>query len=497
MRIGLRTQLVLSFLLIAILTVGAVGFLTSRFTKHEFTAYVSTTGRVQAEWLTPLFAEYYARRGSWDGIKASIADLNENSSLEVFIPPSDIIHFPWDETNTENLRHWGEEQLHEFSWQQALWAVARLAADGEILLTDAQGTVIAGSSDENLGVRLTSSSLEQGAPVIVKRQQVGTVVIAARVDAFDPQESAFLKHVNQGLLTIGLGAIAVALVLGWWLAHRLSAPARDLTMAARDLAAGNWNQQLPVRSGDEFGQMTAAFNDMAAEITRQAALRRRLVADVAHELRTPLSVLRLELEATQDGLQPPQEAVAHVGEELVILESLIQDLSLLAQAEAGELPLNLQSEDLGALVENTVERWQGRAAARGLKLSAQVAPALPPLRLDRLRIGQVLTNLFSNALRHTPSGGRIEVQVRASDENTLLVSVRDTGEGIPPDMLPHIFERFYRADPARSRETGGAGLGLSIARQAVELHGGRLWAESELGAGSTFYFTLPVNPSYP
>jgi signal transduction histidine kinase len=497
MRLGLRTQLVLSFLLIAILTVGAVGFLTSRFTEQEFTAYVSTTGRVQAEWLTSLFAEYYVRHGSWDGIRTYIADLNENSSLKIFIPPLDTSRLPWDETNAENLRYWGEEQFHQFSLQQALWAVARLTADGEILLTDAQGTVIAGSSDENLGVRLTPSSLEQGAPVMVEGQRVGTVVIAARLDAFDPQESAFLKHVNQGLLTIGLGAIAVALVLGWWLAHRLSAPARALTVAARDLAAGNWNQRLPVRSGDEFGQMTAAFNDMAAEITRQAALRRRLVADVAHELRTPLSVLRLELEATQDGLQSSQEAVVHVGEELVILESLINDLSLLAQAEAGELPLNLQSEDLGVLVENTVERWHGRAAARGLALSAQVAPDLPSLRLDRLRIGQVLTNLFSNALRHTPAGGKIQVQVRSSDENTLLVSVRDTGEGIPPDLLPHIFERFYRADPARSRETGGAGLGLSIARQAVELHGGRLWAESELGDGSTFCFTLPVNPSYP
>jgi len=287
----------------------------------------------------------------------------------------------------------------------------------------------------------------------------------------------------------------VALVLGWWLANRLAAPARALTAAARKLAEGNWNQQLPVRSGDEFGQMTAAFNEMAAEITRQAALRRRLVGDVAHELRTPLSVLRLELEAAQDGLQSSQDAVSHLGEELAILEGLVQDLGLLAQAEAGELPLNLQLQDLGELITSTVERWQGRAVARGLTLTAQVQPSLPPLELDRLRINQVLTNLFSNALRHTPAGGRIVVDVRpANEEQALLVSVQDTGQGIPPHVLPHIFERFYRADPARSRETGGAGLGLSIARQAVELHGGRLWAESELGVGSTFYFSIPIPP---
>jgi len=244
--------------------------------------------------------------------------------------------------------------------------------------------------------------------------------------------------------------------------------------------------------------MTAAFNDMAAEITRQSALRRRLVADVAHELRTPLSVLRLELEAVEDGFQSSQDAVAHVGEELAMLESLINDLSLLARAEAGDLPLNLQLEDLGALIEATVQRWQGRAGARGLTLTAQVEASLPLIELDRLRISQVLTNLLSNALRHTPSGGRIEVCVRSTGEkNALLVSIGDTGEGIPPDILPHIFERFYRADPARSRETGGAGLGLAIARQAVELHDGRLWVESELGVGSTFCFTLPVSPPQP
>jgi signal transduction histidine kinase len=393
----------------------------------------------------------------------------------------------------EDLQHWGQEQLREISLQQLLWGTARLTADGQVLLADTQGSVIADPSGQTLGAQITSSSLQQGAPIVVNGQRVGTVIIATRLDVFDPQESAFLQHINQGLLTIGLGAIAVALALGWWLANRLAAPARALTAAAHDLAAGNWNQQLPVRSGDEFGQMTVAFNEMAAEITRQTALRRRLVGDVAHELRTPLSVLRLELEAAQDGLQSSQDAVSHLGEELALLEGLVQDLSLLAQAEAGELSLNLQLQDLGALIESTVERWQGRASARGLTLSAQVQPSLPPLELDRLRINQVLTNLLSNALRHTPAGGRIEVKVRPADEeNALLVSVQDTGEGIPPRVLPHIFERFYRADPARSRETGGAGLGLSIARQAIELHGGRLWAESELGVGSTFYFTIPI-----
>jgi signal transduction histidine kinase len=505
MRMGLRTQLVLSFLLVILLTVVAVGLLASRFTERQFSVYVSEMGRAQAEVLTTLFAEYYEGQGSWDGVGEYIADLNRPpwdvllSSLgESDLPLLDA----WDEMDHTDWMQWGWQQLSEIPWQQAVWTITGWIGGGQILLADAEGVVVADSGNETfvslsrtmVGERLTRANLERGAPVVVEGRTVGTVVVAAGLGVFNPQESAFLRHVNRGLVVIGLVAVAVSLVLGWWLASRLAAPARALTTAARDLAAGNWDQQLPVRSGDEFGQMTAAFNEMVAEITRQTALRRRLIADVAHELRTPLSVLRLELEAVEDGLQPSQEAVAHVSEELVLLERLVKDLNLLAQADAGELPLNLQLEDLGALVAGTVERWQGRATARGLTLTAQVEPHLPPVGLDPLRISQVLTNLLSNALRHTREGGCVEVQVASADEeDALLVSVSDTGEGIHPDVLPHVFDRFYRADRARSRETGGAGLGLSIAREAVELHGGRIWAESELGVGSTFYFTLPAS----
>jgi two-component system sensor histidine kinase BaeS len=490
---GLRTQLILSFLLIIVLTVAAIGLLSSRFTERQFSLYVSEAGQAQAELLTTLFAEYYEQRGGWDGVDDYIVELNRPpwraflSSLGDELPPLEA----WDQMSEMDWHHWSRERLDEIPWQQALWAITSLIRDGQVLLADAQGVVVAGSGDDMLGEQLSAANLEKGAAVVVDGQKVGTVVVAAGV--LNPHESAFLHQVNRGLLAIGLAAALVALGLGGWLAGRLTAPARALTAAARDLAAGNWERQLPVRSNDEFGQMTAAFNEMAAEITHQTTLRRRLVADVAHELRTPLSVLRLELEAVEDGLQSSQEAVVHVSEELSLLERLVEDLRLLARGDAGELSLDVQLEDLGALIVGTVERWQGRAGTRGLTLTAHVTPALPPLRLDRLRISQVLTNLLSNALRHTPEGGRIEVRVEPDDEGEALrVSVADTGQGISPHILPHVFERFYRTDPARSRETGGAGLGRSIARQAVALHGGRMWVESELGRGSTFYFTLPL-----
>jgi two-component system OmpR family sensor kinase/two-component system sensor histidine kinase BaeS len=499
MRMGLRTQLVISYLLIVVLTVAAVGVLASRFTERQFSVYVSETGRLEAQLLTALFAEYYEQHDSWDGVTAHIAEL-DRAPWEV-LSSLDLSDSPWQgwETSDErDLLRLGQQLVDQVTWQQAIWTVVRWIRGGQILLTDTQGLVVADSGGKMVGEQLAPADLEKGARVTVDGQTVGTVVVAAGLGVFNPQASAFLSQVNRGLLITGLVAIAVALVLGWWLAGRLSAPARALTVAARDLAAGNWDQQLPVRSDDELGQMTTAFNEMATEITRQRALRRRLVGDMAHELRTPLSVLRLELEATEDGLQSADEAVAHVSEELELLERMVEDLRLLSQADAGELPLHLELEDLGTLVMATVERWQGRASARGLTITAQAEPHLPPVKVDRLRINQVLTNLLSNALRHTHEGGRIELRVKATDDSdALIVSVNDTGEGIPPDVLSHVFDRFYRPDPARSRQTGGTGLGLSIAREAVELHGGRIWAESQVGSGSTFYFTLPANPQPP
>ncbi len=496
LRLGLRSQLVLGYLLIVVLTVAAVGLLTSHFTEQQFSVYISETGRAEARLLTPLFAEYYEQQGSWEGVGAYVAALNR-APWDILTTLDESAPAPWEALESSGEQEWLtwiRQVINQVSWQQAMWTLTRWIRGQQVLLTDSAGRVLADSGNEMLGQQLTSGNLEQGAAVVVGGREVGTVVVAAGLGVFDPRESAFLQQVNARLWIVGLVAVAVALALSGWLAHRLTAPARALTTAARELAAGNWDQQLPVQAGDEFGEMTRAFNEMATEITRQQALRRRLVADVAHELRTPLSVLRLELEAVADGLQPSQQAVDHVSAELGLLERLVEDLRLLAQADAGEVALNLQPEDLGTLVQRVVARWQGRASARGLTLTADVEPGLLPVRLDRLRITQVLNNLLSNALRHTHENGTVELRVASQDEGALLrVSVRDTGEGIAPDRLPHIFERFYRPDAARSRGTGGAGLGLSIARQAVELHGGRMWAQSELGQGSTFYFTLPLD----
>jgi signal transduction histidine kinase len=232
---------------------------------------------------------------------------------------------------------------------------------------------------------------------------------------------------------------------------------------------------------------------MAGNIEQQEQLRRNMVGDVAHELRTPLTNLRGYLEAVRDGLISPDNAlVDNLYEETMLLNRLVADLHELAQAEAGQLTLVRTATPLREVVELAVGILQPQAAAKEIRLSVDIPEALPDVNIDRERIGQVLRNLLSNALAHTPSGGEIGVAAKQV-EGFVEVSVRDTGEGIAPEHLPHVFDRFYRVDRSRTRQTGGYGLGLAIVKQLVQAHGGVITAESEVGRGSIFRFSVPVN----
>ncbi|MEK7325687.1 MAG: ATP-binding protein, partial [Chloroflexota bacterium] len=223
-------------------------------------------------------------------------------------------------------------------------------------------------------------------------------------------------------------------------------------------------------------------------------LRRNMMADIAHELLNPIAVLQANLEAVIDGVLPPSaENLQPLLDQSHLLSRLVDDLRTLALAESGQLSLNRAPTDPAEIVRSVVLQFTQQAEARRITLEADIAPNLPPVALDSQRIAQVLGNLLSNAIRHTPEGGKIECRVtnNATAKQVALV-VSDTGSGISPEALPHIFERFYRADSSRSRAGGGTGLGLSIARQLVELHGGRIWAESEPGKGTRVTFALPV-----
>lgn len=301
----------------------------------------------------------------------------------------------------------------------------------------------------------------------------------------------------------GAAALVLALTVGAsvFAGARLVRPLHALTGAAQRMRDGEQPESVPVSGDDEVGRLAAAFNDMSAHRARLEEQRKAMVSDVAHELRTPLSNIRGWLEAAQDGLADPDPAfVSSLLEEAVLLQHIIDDLQDLAAADAGVLRLHPESVEIRELLNQVAAAHQARAENAGVTLAVTATAPGPALRADPVRLRQAVGNLVSNAVRHTPEGGRVTLRAYAAEEGdgTVLVEVTDTGSGIPPEDLPHVFDRFWRAEKSRSRRTGGSGLGLSIVRKLVEAHGGTVDATSVEGEGSTFVLRLPgTTPSGP
>lgn len=324
-------------------------------------------------------------------------------------------------------------------------------------------------------------------------------VVAAQPIAFrrvqgpdnDPIKRAFLTTINRALLIAVLIGGLAALLLTFSLSRRILVPIERLTVAARKMEQGDRSQRVTVRSRDELGQLSHAFNAMAEGLAQADQVRRHMVSDVAHELRTPLTNIRGYLEAIRDGITHPSPAlIDSLHEETMLLNHLVDDLQELALADAGQLRLQRQTIALHSPIEQALTAIQPLLAAKAITLHTNLPPELPQVTVDPARIGQILRNLLSNALTHTAPGGSILVAAQTSDEG-VTVTVEDTGSGIAAEHLPFIFERFFRADRSRTRATGGAGLGLTIVKQLVEAHGGTINVRSALGYGTTFTFTLP------
>jgi signal transduction histidine kinase len=304
-------------------------------------------------------------------------------------------------------------------------------------------------------------------------------------------DKAFLDDVSRSLLIAIGAAVAGTVLMAFLIARHVVRPVEQLTDAAHGMAAGDLGRRVTVRSRDEIGVLAEAFNTMADNRAHLEALRRNMVNDVAHELRAPLGNLQGYLEVLRDGLTAPTpDVLAALHEESLSLNRLVADLQELALAEAGQLPLVQEPVVLADVVVSAVEAFASKATAQDLGLEFRVPESLPLVLADRARLAQVFRNLLANACAHTPPGGRISVDASLFG-NEIAVSVRDTGHGIAPEHLPYVFERFYRADAARSRATGGAGLGLAIVKHLVEAQGGTVSASSQPGDGATLTFTLP------
>jgi signal transduction histidine kinase len=448
---SLNFRLLAAFALVIVVTIGSVFFFTYWTTRSEISHFGERMELMQARRIEAELSTYYYQRGGWEGIQPFVAQ-------------------------------WGN------------------LYGRRIILTDNSGTVVADSEGKLLGK--TYEADMPGIPVSLSIPGAGITGINVfgmlYIDIGPPPELGLASlHIVYGtigrfFIWAGLLAVAIALLLTFVLSRLILAPVKALTQAARRLGKGDFSQRVNVKDKGEVGELAQSFNSMAGDLERAEQLRRNMVADAAHELRTPLSNIRGYLEAIRDGLKKPDAATMRsLSEEASVLSRLVDDLQELSLADAGKLTLTRRKEDISEVINDVVAALQPQAAAKGLTLAANLAEKLPPVNIDSHRIKQVLRNLLENAVVHTIRGGSVTVEAR-EEGGKIKVSVVDTGEGIPAKDLPNIFERFYRVDKSRARATGGSGLGLTIAKRLVEAHGGSIEARSKLGKGSRFTFTLPL-----
>ena len=478
--LSLRWKLALALLLVVVISVGLTAFLINRSTTSEFASYVEQGKQYYVELAGEGLCWFYEEQGSWSNVQSLF----------------------------DGLATFGRDRL---------------------ILADSTGVIVADTAGEWIGDTTSSVGLIRPASVINvdgedvgelyllttqtrhlmgfagDRQGPGAFLFPNRPGFLEdrvafPFEEDFLNRTNTALIVAGIAGAIAAIVLGLFLTRQLTRPIQVLKNGAARIARGDLSHRVQVRSGDEFDELAESFNSMAASLDASEQARQRLLADIAHELRTPLSVIEGTVDAMLDGVyKPDAENLGSIKEETAALTRLVEDLRDLTLAESGQLKLQVEPTDLTDLVKRTVARAEVMAKEKDISITTDIALGIPKIEVDNRRIYQIMAILLDNALKHTPSGGVITVTVARDDgkagyptEGNVLVTVADTGEGIPSEHLPYVFERLYRIDDSRSRERGGAGLGLAIAKQMVELHGGKIWVESEVGKGSRFCFSLPI-----
>lgn len=342
-----------------------------------------------------------------------------------------------------------------------------------------------------VGQRLDSDLIGQGIAFTVEEQRWTYMPIRFLVGL--ELEEGYLHRSRRSLLLAGLTAGIAAILLSFFLIRQLTGPLRKLDRASRRVAAGQFDERVDIVSSDEIGRLAISFNEMASSLETAEHVKRRLIADISHELRTPITAVRTTLEGLRDGLmEPTQTTLSALHDKILLTTRLVQDLHQLALADSGRLSMHLRPCSIGNIFETILETIGVQMEDENITLVREIGQGLPAVEADAQRIEQVLLNLLANAIRHTPSEGRILVRAEQTDSD-IQVSICDSGTGLSNQDLQHVFDRFYRADEARTSDDTGAGLGLSIAKALVEAHGGRIWAENTPGGGACFAFTLPVS----
>jgi signal transduction histidine kinase len=454
----LRGRLIAMVAALLAVTIGSVAVISTRVAHYEIRKFDVELHAGRAPRAPLAIGQFYRMHGSWAGVQPVIDQAARSGG-------DDVIVFD------------GQRQLVGTS--NPLLREARLTPDG--------GLMIERRSPAGL-----TRELIRGPQMIVRDDKgniAGSIFTLPRQSKTPDLQP--MRALDRSFFWTFLGATLFGVLMAIAIARWISVPVERLTAAARRMESGDLAVRVEPAGGAELAELAHGFNAMAAALDRNEEQRRRMVSDVAHELRAPLTNIRCELESMQDGLtSPTPERIASLHEETMHLAHIVDDLQDLALAEAGRLEIDAQPVAIAALARRATAGMETRARERGVILRCDGGDDVIVLA-DARRTVQILTNLLANAVAHMEKPGEVRIAWEQGG-NEAIIRVIDSGTGIPADEIPRIFERFYRVDVSRSRATGGAGLGLPIVRQLVAAHGGRVWAESEVGAGSVFSFTLPL-----
>ncbi|MBS3736655.1 MAG: HAMP domain-containing sensor histidine kinase [Candidatus Bipolaricaulota bacterium] len=437
---SLRLKLLASFFLVIVIGVGTIAYISSNSAINQFDRYVSRDQAERYQRLALTFSNYYRYMGSWDEVS--------------------------------NLTAKVSEMYNE-----------------RIVLTDPSGVVIGDTAEKLIGEEIVSDWSNKSVTINLGDFSIGKIYI--RTQQRSPLQKTFINSVNKSVLTGGIIAGIVGIVLALLFSRNILKPIRELTEATKKMQQGELDQRVDTSAGGEIGKLGESFNELARRLKEQKTLREEMVSDVAHELRNPLSNIQGYLEGLREGMIDPTKKVFEtLHQQSLVLNRLVNDLRDVNRAKAGKLNLDKKLLVLEDIISREIKALKAKAEENGVEISKNLnGPNL--IEADPERISQVVRNLIDNAITHTPEEGEIKIETRTSS-GEVRTTVTDDGAGIPEKDLPYIFDRFYRVDKSRSRGTGGTGLGLTIAKEIIESHGGKITAKSREGEGSTFEFALPL-----
>ena len=467
MKLGAKISV--SMVLLALLATLAAAYLAGFTIRRSFDYYVDRNRSYRLDRIGAVLAEYYLDKGGWADVQTIFDSLELKGTGYGYYGGQS-----------------GPKGGHRANGAEMMMG----PGSGDVVLLDKNDSVVASSDIGLLGKPVSEASIGQSLSIAVNDIEIGKLVVVNLQKGV--LENEFINSLNKAILWAAVFAAIVALILGMLVSKHLTRPLAMLTNAASRLAGRDLGYRVPVVTGDEIGELANSFNYMAENLERNEKLRRNLIADTAHELRTPLSILRGNLESLQEGIiKVSPDIIISLHDEVLRITRLVNELQDISLADAGELRLNRRSVPVDELVEKAALLFSSEAKQKNVNFLVDIQAGMPQVHVDSDRILQVVLNILNNALFYTQPGGSIKLSTVLKD-NSAVFSIQDTGIGIAPEDLANIFERFYRSEQSRHKAGGGAGLGMAIAKGLVEAHGGKIWAESKVNEGSIFYFSVPI-----